>query len=78
MEDIGPIVVDARKAVQGINSTVTQLNTEITPSAGRALEQISTSAVDIRSMILDIQSLLGEIERNPSQFVYRQPQPVEK
>jgi len=77
LEGIEPAVAEARNAIKGINGTVTQLNKDLAPSAGRALEQISTAALDIRSMMVRVQSLLEEIEQDPSRFVYRQPQPVE-
>jgi phospholipid/cholesterol/gamma-HCH transport system substrate-binding protein len=77
LDGIEPAVTEARNAIKGINGAVTQLNKELTPSAGRALEQISTAALDIRSMMVRVQGLLDEIEQDPSRFVYRQPQPVE-
>jgi hypothetical protein len=66
-----------RTTIENINGAVTQLNRDLTPSAGRALEQISSAAVDIRAMMVRIQSLLNEIEQDPSRFVYRQPLPTE-
>jgi phospholipid/cholesterol/gamma-HCH transport system substrate-binding protein len=78
LEGIEPAVAEARNAIKGINGTVTQLNRELAPSAGRALEQISTVAIDVRAMMLGIQGLLEQIEQDPSRFVYRQPQPVEQ
>ncbi|HEY7800450.1 MAG TPA: MlaD family protein [Hyphomonadaceae bacterium] len=72
-----PAAADVRTTIENINGAVTQLNRDLTPSAGRALEQISSAAVDIRAMMVRIQSLLNEIEQDPSRFVYRQPLPTE-
>ena len=72
-----PAARDVRSTIANINSAVTQLNKDVTPSAGRALEQISSATVDIRAMMVRIQSLLNEIEQDPSRFVYRQPLPTE-
>ncbi len=74
---LGPAAADVRRTIENINGTVSQINKELTPSAGRALEQISTATLDIRAMMVRIQSLLNEIEQDPSRFVYRQPQPTE-
>jgi phospholipid/cholesterol/gamma-HCH transport system substrate-binding protein len=74
---LGPAAQDVRTTIENINGAVTQLNRDLTPSAGRALEQISSAAVDIRAMMVRIQSLLNEIEQDPSRFVYRQPLPTE-
>ena len=72
-----PAAANVSQTIENINGAVTQLNKDLTPSAGRALEQISSAAVDIRAMMVRIQSLLGEIEQDPSRFVYRQPLPTE-
>ena len=77
VEALGPAARDVRTTIENINGTVTQLNKDLTPSAGRALEQISSAAVDIRAMMVRVQSLLNEIEQDPSRFVYRQPLPTE-
>ena len=77
VDALGPAVDDARASMASLNSAMEQVSTELMPNAGRALEQISTSALDIRAMMVRIQGLLGEIEQDPSRFVYRQPQPVE-
>jgi len=77
VEALGPAATDVRTTIENINGAVTQLNKDLTPSAGRALEQISSAAVDIRAMMVRIQSLLNEIEQDPSRFVYRQPLPTE-
>jgi phospholipid/cholesterol/gamma-HCH transport system substrate-binding protein len=72
-----PAAANVSQTIDNINGAVTQLNKDITPSAGRALEQISAAAVDIRTMMVRIQGLLSEIEQDPSRFVYRQPLPTE-
>jgi phospholipid/cholesterol/gamma-HCH transport system substrate-binding protein len=72
-----PAADNVRETIENINGAVEQINKDVTPSAGRALEQISSAAVDIRAMMVRIQSLLNEIEQDPSRFVYRQPLPTE-
>jgi phospholipid/cholesterol/gamma-HCH transport system substrate-binding protein len=72
-----PAARDVRQTIDNINSAVGQINSELTPSAGRALEQISSASTDIRAMMVRIQGLLAEIEQDPSRFVYRQPLPTE-
>ncbi|NJO35003.1 MAG: hypothetical protein HC869_19695 [Rhodospirillales bacterium] len=72
-----PAAADVRETIENINNAVGQINKDLTPSAGRALDQISVAAVDIRAMMVRIQSLLNEIEQDPSRFVYRQPLPTE-
>jgi phospholipid/cholesterol/gamma-HCH transport system substrate-binding protein len=77
LKDIGPAVTDIRRAMANINGAVGQINTSLTPTANRALEQLSLAAVDLSTLMAQIQALMQQIEQNPSQFVYRQPQPVE-
>jgi phospholipid/cholesterol/gamma-HCH transport system substrate-binding protein len=77
LKDIGPAVTDIRKAMANINGAVGQINANLTPTANRALEQLSLAAVDLSTLMAQIQGLMQQIEQNPSQFVYRQPQPVE-
>lgn len=77
MKNLGPVIEDARTAMAGINNTVAQINTDVTPAAGRTLEQLTATAGDLSGLMMRLQSVLGEIEQDPSRFVYRQPQPVE-
>jgi phospholipid/cholesterol/gamma-HCH transport system substrate-binding protein len=77
MKNLGPVIEDARIAMAGINNTVAQINTDVTPAAGRTLEQVTATAGDLSGLMMRLQSVLGEIEQDPSRFVYRQPQPVE-
>jgi phospholipid/cholesterol/gamma-HCH transport system substrate-binding protein len=77
MKELGPAIQDARKALGNINGAVAQINTNLTPSANRALEQLSLAAVDLSTLMAQLQGLLAQIEQDPSRFVYRQPQPVE-
>ncbi len=72
-----PAAEDVRTTIENINSAVAQINEQLTPTAGQALEQISSASMDIRAMMVRIQSLLNEIEQDPSRFVYRQPLPTE-
>jgi phospholipid/cholesterol/gamma-HCH transport system substrate-binding protein len=77
LDDAGPIIGDARNVMSNLDGTLKQINTNLTPTAGRALEQLSLTAADLRSLMIRLQGLAGEIEQDPSRFVYRQPQPVE-
>lgn len=77
LADLGPAVENVRKAADNINGAVQQINKELTPTAGRTLDQISQAAGDLQAMMVRIQGLLGEIEQDPSRFLYRQPQPTE-
>lgn len=77
LADVGPAVKDLRTALANVNSTVSQISKDIAPSAGRAMDQLGLAAADLRSTMVRLQGLLGEIEQDPSRFVYRQPQPVE-
>lgn len=77
LDDVGPAISDLRKAVGNVNSAVAQINKDLTPAAGRAMEQFSLAASDLRSTMIRLNGLLGEIEQDPSRFVYRQPEPVE-
>jgi phospholipid/cholesterol/gamma-HCH transport system substrate-binding protein len=77
LDDLGPAMADMRKALAGLNGTITTFNRDVTPSAARAMEQFSQAAIDLRSTMLRLQGLVGEIEQDPSRFVYRQPLPVE-
>jgi phospholipid/cholesterol/gamma-HCH transport system substrate-binding protein len=77
LKDIGPAVVEVRQSMANINGAVKQINSDLTPTAGRALEQLSLAAVDLSTLMGRLQGLLGEIEQDPSRFVYRQPQPID-
>jgi phospholipid/cholesterol/gamma-HCH transport system substrate-binding protein len=77
LKGLGPAIGDVRKSMANINGAVAQINTSLTPSANRALEQMSLAATDLSTLMAQLQAVLGQIEQNPSQFVYRQPQPVE-
>ncbi len=77
LEDVRPAFAELRQAVANVNGTVQQINREVTPSAGRAMEQFSQAAMDLRMTMIRLQSVMNEIEQDPSRFVYRQPLPVE-
>jgi phospholipid/cholesterol/gamma-HCH transport system substrate-binding protein len=77
MADLGPAVENVRAAADNINGAVLQINKDLTPAAGRTLDQIAHAAGDLQVMMVRIQALLNEIEQDPSRFLYRQPQPVE-
>jgi phospholipid/cholesterol/gamma-HCH transport system substrate-binding protein len=73
-----PVIADARVAMQDVNGAVAQINRNLAPAATAALEQIGHTAIDVQSTIARLQSLLSQIEQDPSRFVYQQPQPVER
>ncbi|MDZ4762134.1 MAG: MlaD family protein [Alphaproteobacteria bacterium] len=73
-----PALQDAREAIASINGTLTQINSDLTPTAGRALEQLALTATDLRSLMVRLGGLAGEIEQDPSRFLYQQPQPVSR
>lgn len=77
LDDVGPALADLRKALAGVNNTISQFNRDVTPSAAIAMEQFGQAAIDLRATMLRLQSLAGDIEQDPSRFVYRQPLPVE-
>ncbi len=77
LQNIGPVVEDTRRAMASVNNTVSQINRDVTPAASRTLEQLTTTAGDLSGLVLRLQSVIGELEQDPSRLVYRQPQPVE-
>jgi phospholipid/cholesterol/gamma-HCH transport system substrate-binding protein len=78
LTDVSPAIADIRNAMKNINGAVAQINSNLTPTANRALEQLSLAAGDLRALMLRINALAGEIEQDPSTFVYQKPQPVER
>ena len=78
VKNLRPAVEDARRAMEGVNKAVEQINRDVTPAAGRTFEQLSATAGDLSALMIRLQAVLGEIEQDPSRFVYRQPQPVEQ
>ena len=78
LDKIEPMLDQARMTLAGVGLAVNQVNTQLTPSATRALRQVGNTAQDVQGMILQLQSLIAQIEQDPSRFVYQQPQPVER
>ena len=78
LDKIEPMLDQARTTLAGVGLAVNQVNTQLTPSATRALRQVGNTAQDVQGMILQLQSLIAQIEQDPSRFVYQQPQPVER
>jgi phospholipid/cholesterol/gamma-HCH transport system substrate-binding protein len=78
LKEARPIVTDARQAVASFNATMGQINDTVAPSAARTLSDFSSAAGDLRTLVVRLQGLAGEIEQDPSRFVYQKPQPVEK
>ena len=75
--DLKPAIRNIQTAMDNINGTVSQINKDLTPTAGRAIEQMSLAAVDLQAMMVRVQGLINEIEQDPSRFLYRQPDPKE-
>jgi phospholipid/cholesterol/gamma-HCH transport system substrate-binding protein len=78
LDEIEPLLSQARTTLAGVGVAVNQINTQLTPSASRALRQVGNTAQDVQSVIIQLQSLIAQIEQDPSRFVYQQPQPVER
>jgi phospholipid/cholesterol/gamma-HCH transport system substrate-binding protein len=78
LEKVDPMLDQARLALAGVGMAMNQINTEVTPSASRAMRQIGNTAQDLRAVIIQLQSLIAQIEQDPSRFIYQQPQPVER
>jgi phospholipid/cholesterol/gamma-HCH transport system substrate-binding protein len=78
LDDVSPAISDIRGAMNNINGAIAQINSNLTPTANRALEQLSLAAGDLRALMLRINALAGEIEQDPSTFVYQKPQPIER
>ncbi|MEZ6031115.1 MAG: MlaD family protein [Hyphomonadaceae bacterium] len=78
LDKVEPMLDQARTTLAGLGIAVNQINTQVTPSASRALRQVGNTAQDIRTMIIQLQGLIAQIEQDPSRFVYQQPQPVER
>lgn len=78
IDEVGPLLQEARTTLAGVGLAVNQINTQLTPSASRALRQVGNTAQDVRTVIIQLQALIAQIEQDPSRFVYQQPQPVER
>ena len=78
LAELEPVLKDARRAMVNVNGAVAQINTNLTPSATAAIQNIGHAASDIQTMMLRLQGLLAQIEQDPSRFVYQQPPPVER
>jgi hypothetical protein len=71
-------VTDARAAIGSLRSTLARVDQQIAPSAAITLQQFSAAAGDLRTLMVRLQGLAGEIEQDPSRFVYRKPEPTER
>jgi phospholipid/cholesterol/gamma-HCH transport system substrate-binding protein len=78
LTDVSPAIADIRGAMKNINDAAAQINAGLAPNANRTLEQLALAAGDLRALMLRINALAGEIEQDPSTFVYQKPQPVER
>lgn len=77
LTELQPAIEDVRKAMTNLNGAVAQINTQLTPTANHALQQLSLTASDLRALMLRIQGLAAEVEQDPSRFIYQRPQPVQ-
>ncbi len=78
LDKVEPLLDQARTTLASLGLAVNQVNTQLTPQASRALRQVGNTAQDVQSIIIQLQSLIAQIEQDPSRFVYQQPQPVER
>ena len=78
LADASPAVTDARAAITSLKSIFARVDRQIAPSAAFALQQFSAAAVDLSTLMVRLQGLAGEIEQDPSRFVYRKPEPTER
>ncbi|MBI1340237.1 MCE family protein [bacterium] len=78
LSQAGPLLAETRTSLKRLDSAVEQLDAEVIPGAGRALEQLALSASDVSATLLRLQALAAQIEQDPSAFVFPQPQPVER
>jgi phospholipid/cholesterol/gamma-HCH transport system substrate-binding protein len=78
LKKLDPTLDEAREAMRNVNETVAAINSDITPAATRAMRQVGNSATDFQVIMQRLQSLLAQIEQDPSRFVYQQPSPVER
>ena len=78
LKKLDPTLDEARSAIASVNTTVQDINANVSPAATRALRQVGNTAADFQAMMTRLQSLLAQIEQDPSRFVYQQPQPQER
>ncbi len=78
IEKLDPTLDEARTAMANVNTAVEQINTSIAPAATRTLRQVGNSAADLQALIARLRTVLAQVERDPSSFIYQQPQPVER
>ena len=77
IDDLGPAMADAREAIANLSNVAASLESSLTPTAGRALEQFSLAAADLRVLMGRLNGLVGEVEQDPSRLLVRVPQPTE-
>lgn len=78
LRKLDPVLDDARIAMAQLSETVAVVNRDVTPAATRAIRQVGHSASDLRVILQKLEDVLSQIERDPSQFIYQQPLPVER
>jgi phospholipid/cholesterol/gamma-HCH transport system substrate-binding protein len=78
LKKLDPTLDEARSAIASVNTTVQDINANVSPAATRALRQVGNTAADFQAMMTRLQALLAQIEQDPSRFVYQQPQPQER
>lgn len=77
LKKLEPTLDEAHEAMANVNATVEQLNTQLAPAATRTLREVGNTASDFKTLMSRLQSLLAQVEQDPSRFVYQQPAPVE-
>jgi phospholipid/cholesterol/gamma-HCH transport system substrate-binding protein len=78
LNDAQPMIANANEGLASFNSTMGRLDRDLAPAATSTLRQFNNAAADLRTLILRLNTLAGEVEQDPSRFVYRQPDPVER
>jgi len=78
LRKLDPVLDDAQTAMSQLNETVGAINRDVTPAATRAIRQVGHSAADLRVILQRLEDVLAGVEQDPSQFIYQQPQPVER
>ena len=78
IDKLDPTLDEARSAMANVSAAVEQINTSLTPAATRTIRQVGNSAADLQTLIARLRTVLAQVERDPSSFIYQQPQPVER
>jgi phospholipid/cholesterol/gamma-HCH transport system substrate-binding protein len=77
VKDANGLVAQARTSLASLEGAIQSVETDLAPSASRAMDQLAVAATDLRSLMIRMQGFASEVEQNPSRFIYQQPPPVE-